>query len=348
MRMRRAATGQGWVDRPRYQAGTSRQHGRRNGFRSAVRGVVAGMTLAAFPSLGTIPGLAVPSAATATEVAAHSWHTSYEAAMADAERTGRPVLTVFTGSDWCPHCKTLEKNVLETGAFQVWAERNVVLLMIDLPQHGITEAVRVERSKVCIKYGVRNFPAVLLISPDGAKLAEKRGYQGQSPAAWIADMTNSLPARPATTAVAATAPPATSTSTSASVLDSLDKAIETARGAKRPILLVVARPGDKAARSHSDSLISDPEFAPFVQENFIVAHVPPTASSGTQEAESMENLLGGVELAPDAVELIVTDDGQTPLFSQSGAQPPARIVHGLRRFLAARQASRFGETAPRR
>ena len=150
------------------------------------------------------------------------------------------------------------------------------------------------------------------------------------------------------TAVAATAPPATSAPTSTSVLNSLDKAIETARGAKRPILLVVARPGDKAARSHSDSLISDPEFAPFVQENFIVAHVPPTASSGTQEAASMENLLGGVELAPDAVELIVTDDGQTPLFSQSGAQPPARIVHGLRRFLAARQASRFGETAPRR
>ena len=350
MRIRRAATGQGWVDRPRHQAGSSRQRGRRIDLGAAVRGVVAGVTLAALPSLGTLPGLAVPSAATATEVAAHSWHTSYEAAMADAERTGRPVLTVFTGSDWCPHCKTLEKNVLETGAFQAWAERNVVLLMIDLPQHGITEAVRLERSKVCVKYGVRNFPAVLLINPDGTKLAEKRGYQGQSPAAWIADMTNSLPERPATTAVAATAPSVTSapTPTSTSVLNSLDKAIETARGAKRPILLVVARPGDKAARSHSDSLISDPEFAPFVQENFIVAHVPPTASSGTQEAASMENLLGGVELAPDAVELIVTDDGQTPLFSQSGAQPPARIVHGLRRFLAARQASRFGETAPRR
>ncbi len=352
MRMRRSATGQAWVNRSRHQPGCGCQQQGRIDLRSALRGIVAGVTLATLPSLGTLPGLVRPSSATAAEATARVWHTSYEAAMADAERTGRPVLTVFTGSDWCPHCKTLEKNVLETGAFHEWAERNVVLLMIDLPQHGITEAVRVERSKVCIKYGVRNFPAVLLISPDGTKLAEKRGYQGQSPAAWIADMTKSLPERPAETAVAATPPAATSApaahSPSAPVLDSLDKAIETARGAKRPILLVVARPGDKAARSHSDSLISDPEFAPFVQENFIVAHVPPTASSGSQEAESMENLLGGVELAPDAVELIVTDDGQTPLFSQSGAQPPARIVHGLRRFLAARQASRFGETAPRR
>ena len=349
MRMRRAATFQPWAGPLWQPASPFGQRGRRPDLGSAFRGAVAGIALAAFAPLGALPGQSAP-VASAAEAAHQAWHTSYASAIAQAEQTGRPVLTVFTGSDWCPHCKTLEKNVLETGAFQAWAERNVVLLMIDLPQHGITEAVRLERSKVCVKYGVRNFPAVLLINPDGTKLAEKRGYQGQSPAAWIADMTNSLPERPATTAVAATAPSVTSapTSTSTSVLNSLDKAIETARGAKRPILLVVARPGDKAARSHSDSLISDPEFAPFVQENFIVAHVPPTASSGTQEAASMENLLGGVELAPDAVELIVTDDGQTPLFSQSGAQPPARIVHGLRRFLAARQASRFGETAPRR
>jgi len=342
MRMRRAAIFQPWAGRLWQPTSPFGQRGRRPDLGSAFRGAVAGIALAAFAPLGALPGQSAP-VASAAEAAHPAWHTSYASAIAQAEQTGRPVLTVFTGSDWCPHCKTLEKNVLDSNAFRAWAQQNVVLLMIDLPEHGITEAVRGERSKVCIKYGVRNFPAVLLLGPDGAKLAEKRGYQGQSPASWIADMAKSLPEQPAKPAVVSTAPAAVP-----GVLDSLDKAIESARGAKRPILLVVARPGDKAARSHSDSLISDPEFAPFVRENFIVAHVPPTASSGTQEAESMENLLGGVELAPDAVELIVTDDGQTPLFSQSGAQPPARIVHGLRRFLAARQASRFGETAPRR
>ena len=59
----------------------------------------------------------------------------------------------------------------------------------------------------------------------------------------------------------------------------------------------------------------------------------------------LDTLLGGAELPPESVELIVTDDGQTPLFSQSGTQPPARIVHGLRRFHAARQAARQPEHA---
>lgn len=295
-----------------------------------------------------LPGPGVARQAAASDHAAAGWHTSYDAAMAEAESRGRPVLVLFTGSDWCPHCRTLEKNVIDTPVFREAIGERVVLLMIDLPREGISEAVRVERSKVCIKYGVRSFPAVLVLGPDGTKLAEKKGYQGQSAQSWVAEVSQHLPADAPRPAVAAATPaPAATTAAPDGVLDSLDKAIETARGTKRPILLVVARPGDKAARSHSESLISDPEFAPFVGENFVVAHVPPTAASGSQEAASMENLLGGVELAPDAVELIVTDDGQTPLFSQSGAQPPARIVHGLRRFLAARQAARFGENAVR-
>lgn len=310
-----------------------------------LHGLVMAATLA---WLVAFPGVLPPRPAVAAERAAE-WHTSYEAAMAEAESRGRPVFVLFTGSDWCPHCRTLEKNVIDTPLFREAIGDRVVLLLVDLPREGISEAVRFERSKVCIQYGVRSFPAVVILGPDGTKLAEKKGYQGQSAQSWVAEMSHHIPADnpPPATAVASSERVAADPTNHDGVLDSLGKAIETARGSKRPILLVVARPGDKAARSHSDSLISDPEFAPFVEENFIVAHVPPTAASGSQEAASMENLLGGVELAPDAVELIVTDDGQTPLFSQSGAQPPARIVHGLRRFLAARQAARFGETSVR-
>ena len=324
------------------------QRGRPSSARRWLEPIVAAVAAVAAPL--AIAALLGVSVVTAAEHVSGQWHTTYQAAMAEAEATGKPVLALFTGSDWCPHCKILEKNVLQSGEFKVWAGDNLVLLMVDLPEHGISEAVRQQRSVVCRKYGVSTFPHVVLIGPDGAKIGEKKGYRGQAAPGWIADMAQQLPARPPVTAVVsapATAVGAPEGTTAVGVLGSLDAAIETARGTKRPILLVVARPGDKAARSHSDSLINDPEFAPFVKENFVVAHVPPTAVGGTQEAESMENLLGGVELAPEAVELIVTDDGQTPLFSQSGAQPPARIVHGLRRFLAARQASRFGDT-PRR
>jgi len=282
-------------------------------------------------------------------VALENWFTSYDEAMTKAQLSGRPVLTVFTGSDWCPHCKTLESNVLETDLFRAWAEPNVILLMIDLPQEGISPAVRSERSQVCLKYGVRTFPSVLLIGPDGSKIAVQAGYTGQSAENWVTGMAQKLPARPAVKQVlteaaenaAKSGNQASSRSPGPDVHASLDKAVETARGAKRPILLVVARPGDNKAKSHSESLINDPEFESFARENFVVAQVAPAAASDTQTGQSIENLLGGAELPPESVEIIVTDDGQTPLFSQSGTQPPARIVSGLRRFLAARQSARF-------
>jgi len=262
--------------------------------------------------------------------ASDRWLTSYEEAMQTAQETGRPVLTIFTGSDWCPHCRTLEDNVLATDAFLDWADGRVVLLMIDLPQHGISQAVRSERSQVCIKYGVRTFPSALLIGPDGQKIAVQSGYTGQSATTWVAQFASHVPSPTADTARAE----------AGRVLPSLDSAVESARTAQRPILLLVSKSGDSKASSQVASLIKDPEFEAFVHDHFVVATVPASDESGSQSDQNIENLLGGGELGPDAVELIVTDDGQTPLFSQSASQPPQRLVNGLRRFLMARQAAK--------
>jgi len=288
-------------------------------------------------ALGT--GSAAPASQEAS--AGQQWLTDYDAALTAAESTGRPVLALFTGSDWCPHCKTLEHNVFGSDIFRNWAEKNVVLLMIDLPQAGITQEVRNQRSQVCINYGVRTFPTVLLLGPDGGKITGQSGYKGQSAGEWLARLQEHMPAPQVAQESAEAADTASS-----KVHESLDEAVATARGARRPILLVVARPGDMKAKTHSESLINDPEFGSFTRENFVVAQVAPPATSESAAAP-LDTLLGGAELPPDSVELIVTDDGQTPLFSQSGSQPPARIIHGLRRFLAARQAARQPEHARR-
>lgn len=266
--------------------------------------------------------------------ASEGWLTDYDEALTVATESGRPVLTIFTGSDWCPHCNTLEDNVLATDTFHEWASDNVVLLMIDLPQQGISPAVRSERSQVCIKYGVRTFPSALLIGPDGEKITVKKGYHGQSAATWVSEMAAHVPARPAAEATAAT------NSGKDGVITSLEEAVATAQGKQRPILLVVSRKSDSGAKTRSAALVNDPEFDAFTRENFVVAEVPADDPAVGETDESMQKLLGGAPLPPEAVEIIVTEDGQTPLFSQSGTQPPARVVGGLRRFLAARQATR--------
>jgi len=123
------------------------------------------------------------------------WHDSLEAALEQAHATGKPILAIFTGSDWCPHCKTLEANVLERSSFREWAEANVVLLEIDMPQVGISREVRVARSRVCHTYGVRSFPSVVLIDQEGNAVFKDAGYTGQSAPLWIDMVAEHLPER---------------------------------------------------------------------------------------------------------------------------------------------------------
>jgi thioredoxin-related protein len=259
---------------------------------------------------------------------AADWLTDYEQAMSAAREQGRPVLTIFTGSDWCPHCRILEEKVLHTDTFRAWADDRLVLLMIDLPQQGISADERRARSRVCVKYGIRSFPSALLVAPDGEKIAVQSGYTGQSPENWVATMDGHLPAR------SEGGPDAKP------VLSSLDEAVETARDTRRPILLMVSRPSDSSAKTQVSSLMRDPEFDALARDNFVVATVPPPAVHEPGHAGPLDALLGGTALPAEGVELIVTDDGETPVFSQSGTQPPHRVVSGLRRFLAARQALR--------
>ncbi len=258
---------------------------------------------------------------------AENWLTSYDEALAESTKTGKPVLALFTGSDWCPHCRTLEERVLATPAFGQWAEEHVVLLMVDLPESGITPEVRSERSRICIKYGVRTFPTVLVIDSFGEKVAEEKGYRGLSASNWIKRVAAKTPAPQA---VAEASQP---------VLTSLGEAVDTARKSKRPILLVVSGSPEQTVAIRSATLVNDPEFHALSEESFVVAAVPATTEDGDQSDASLELLLGG-RLEPDAGEVIVTDDGETPVFMASGSQSPQRIVSGLRRFLVARQTAR--------
>ena len=51
--------------------------------------------------------------------ASEEWLTNYDEALAESTRSGKPVFVLFTGSDWCPHCRTLEDRVFATSEFRI-------------------------------------------------------------------------------------------------------------------------------------------------------------------------------------------------------------------------------------
>ena len=127
----------------------------------------------------------------AANVSGSEWQTDYEQALAAAKAGNKCVLLDFTGSDWCGPCIQMNKVVFSKAAFLTYAEKNLILVEVDYPQHKkLPEKVTKQNERLMHEYGIDNsgFPTVILLNPDGKILGQLEGYAGERPAdiiAWV-------------------------------------------------------------------------------------------------------------------------------------------------------------------
>lgn len=117
------------------------------------------------------------------------WLTDLPKAQTKAKEDKKMVLMDFNGSNWCPPCKALRKNVLNSQAFIDYAKTNLVLVDIDFPRPSRqTEELQKANEALSTKYSVEGLPTVIVLSSDGKELKRIVGYEGASPAEFIAQL----------------------------------------------------------------------------------------------------------------------------------------------------------------
>ncbi len=108
------------------------------------------------------------------------WLLDYHKAIEVAQSKDRPIMMVFTGSDWCKNCIALEKEVFQDNAFIEYANENLVLLRVDFPRSKKDYKYKMDeetKSKLAEKYNPQGtFPFIVLISQDEASIASS-GYR---------------------------------------------------------------------------------------------------------------------------------------------------------------------------
>lgn len=118
-----------------------------------------------------------------------TWATSLPAALAQAQASQRPVLAVFSGSDWCKPCMQLKQEVFDQPEFARFAQDKLVLARFDFPRSKKNRLdpaqtkLSEEAAAQLNKEGA--FPAVVLLSPEGRVLA-RTGYRPGGVAAYDA------------------------------------------------------------------------------------------------------------------------------------------------------------------
>lgn len=107
------------------------------------------------------------------------WNTSIKTARKAAAESKKPILMLFTGSDWCPWCVKLEKEILSKKEFKDWAADNVILYIADAK--GGPDKLSEEGRKLMKEHDLRGFPSIIITDAEGKKLG-RTGYQKMSPA----------------------------------------------------------------------------------------------------------------------------------------------------------------------
>jgi protein disulfide-isomerase len=136
------------------------------------------IALALFLTLGVLPLLRAAENGS-------KWLTSPEKAIATARGTTKLILVDFTGSDWCPPCIRLHREVFSQPDFQKFAKENLILVQVDFPRgKAQSEEERDRNEELAKKYGVQGFPTVIVLNSEGKQVG-RLGYMEGGPAAFI-------------------------------------------------------------------------------------------------------------------------------------------------------------------
>ena len=118
------------------------------------------------------------------------WSVSYKDARNRARKEGMSILMEFTGSDWCPPCKALHKNVLVKDAFVKEMPKKFVLLKLDNPRDKSKQTPEeIEQYKeMSARYKITGVPSIILADKAGKPYHKQSGYSNQAAEDWVKDI----------------------------------------------------------------------------------------------------------------------------------------------------------------
>jgi len=116
------------------------------------------------------------------------WKPTYAEALAIASDENKPLIVVFSGSDWCPPCIRLDKKVLKSEEFISFSNENYVLYRADFPKkeaNKLSDELAADNAKLAERYNPKgHFPMVVVLDNE-ENILGRTSYKRQKPTAYI-------------------------------------------------------------------------------------------------------------------------------------------------------------------
>ena len=181
------------------------------------------------------------------------WGTDLAAAKEQAAKENKPILLLFTGSDWCGACIALHQEVFDKVRFAAYARDKFIPVEIDCPYgNKMSEEQRKANHDLAEKMHVEGFPSVLVLTPQGTVAG---GFVGSQDFAGVQEDLNTALANVKTIADAGKMAPEAKAKALAELYRSLDEDV-IPMAADLEAEIVKLDPEDKTGLRHERELIA--------------------------------------------------------------------------------------------
>ena len=105
------------------------------------------------------------------------WTEDIDGSIQYAKQVRRPVLVLFTGSDWCYWCKKLDEDILSQSAFRERMRGRFILLYVDFPRHSaLPKDVSAKRNSLRQRFNINAYPTMVVLKDGDEFAGQVRGF----------------------------------------------------------------------------------------------------------------------------------------------------------------------------
>lgn len=124
-----------------------------------------------------------------------NWRTDFSQAATEVIAQNKPIILLFSGSDWCAPCIKLDKTIWQPETFKEYAAANYIRERADFPkrkQNQLAEELRNHNQILAEKYNKEGiFPLVVILGGKG-KVLGKTSYKNVTPKEYIGTLNSFL------------------------------------------------------------------------------------------------------------------------------------------------------------
>lgn len=123
------------------------------------------------------------------------WKVSYAEALTYAKEKSKPIILVFSGSDWCGPCIKLDKTVWQSDDFKSYANEHYILYRADFPRkkaNRLSKDLTAQNGMLAERFNPKgHFPLVVLLDGE-EQLLGTTGYKKATPKEYISHLNTFL------------------------------------------------------------------------------------------------------------------------------------------------------------